>query len=297
MKKYTNILLIIIFIILESFLLFKSEIVITEFTKTLNICLYTLMPTMFFSLLFSQILIKLNFQKYLPKSIKNLIKKIFNINDKEVVVFLLSIICGYPNNAKMLTKNKNLNNIINYTTFVNPIFLICTVGAIYLRNIKLSLIILFSQYISSIIIGIMSRKNNTNDNNYSKDENNDNFLNIYYSSIRNTVSTLVIIFSNILFFSIIISLVKNIFDFNELIKSIIYGLIEFSSGIYSICSSNIDIFLKGLFIEIIITFSSFSIHMQMLSINEKINYLKFIFYRILNIIFAILIYTILYIIF
>ena len=293
MKKYINILLIIIFTIIEIFILSKSNVVITTFNKVLNICLYSLMPTMFLSIFISQILIKLHFEKYIPKFIINLFKYIFNINDNDVVIFLLSIISGYPNNAKMLINNKNLNNIIHYTNFANPIFLIVTVGGIYLKNIKLSIIILLSQYISNMIIGILLRNKNKTNNN-TKDNSNDNFLDIYYSSLKSTIFSLSIIFSNILFFSIINALITNIININPLINSIISGLIEFSNGIYLISKINIDIFYKGLIILCIIVFSSFSMHMQIMSINEKIKYIKYLIYRILNVFISILIYIILF---
>ena len=293
MKKYTNILLIILFVILELFLLSKSSIVINSFTKTLNICLYNLMPTMFFSILFSGILIKLHFEKYIPK---NFIKKIFNINDNEVVIFLLSIISGYPNNSKILNSNTNVNNIIHYTNFVNPIFLIGTVGCIYLKNIKLTILILISHYFSNIIMGIILRNKNIV-NTYNNEIKYDNFYNIYSNSLKNTIYSLSIIFSNILFFSIIISLVTNIIHINEPFNSILIGLIEFSSGIYSISSTNINIFYKGLIILIIITFTSFSIHMQILSMNDKIKYIKYLLYRIFNVFISIILYIVFYIIF
>lgn len=291
MKKYINLLLILIFLILEIFLLSNSKLVIASFNKCLNICLYTLMPTMFASILFSQILIKLNFEKYIPNILKSTLKKLFNISDNEVTIFLLSIISGYPNNAKMLLDNKNINNIIQYTNFVNPIFLICTVGGIYLKNIKLSVIILLSHYIGNIIIGILIRNKNTNN-----DENNNTesstFLSIYYSSLKSTILTLSIIFSNILFFSIINALITNIININEPFNSLILGLIEFSNGIYSLSMTSESLFIKGLFILIIITFGSFSIHMQMLSINDKIKYIKYLLFRILNIFISIIIFII-----
>ena len=65
---------------------------------------------MFFSILFSQILIQLNFYKYIPQFIKNIFIKLFNLNNNEVSIFLLSIISGYPNNSKMLNYNKNQEN-------------------------------------------------------------------------------------------------------------------------------------------------------------------------------------------
>ena len=288
MKKYTNIFLILVFCIFELFLLSKSNIIINSFNKTLNICLYTLMPTMFFSILFSQILIKLHFEKYIPKK---LFKKILNINDNEVTIFILSILTGYPNNAKMLKDNNNLNNIIHYTNFVNPIFLITTVGSIYLKNIKITVIILISHYISNTIIGITLRNNNIKSNINTPYEYN-NFTHIYSDSLKSTIYSLSIIFSNILFFSIINSLITNIIHLKEPYNSILMGIIEFSNGIYSISNTNINIFYKGLIILIIITFSSFSIHMQIISMNEKIKYIKFLLIRIFNVFISILIYII-----
>lgn len=296
MKKYLNILLIIFFTIIEIFILSKSNIVITTFNKALNICLYSLMPTMFLSILISQILISLHFEKYIPKFIINFFKYIFNINDSDVIIFLLSIISGYPNNSKILINNNNLNNIIQYTNFVNPIFLIVTVGSIYLKNIKLAFIILLSQYISNITIGIMLRNKNKI-NNVIKSNDNNNFLDIYYSSLKSTIFSLAVIFSNILFFSIINALVTNIININPLVNSILTGLIEFSNGIFLVSKLNIDIFYKGLIILCIIVFSSFSMHMQIMSINEKIKYIKFLSYRIFNVFISIIIYIILFRIF
>lgn len=279
-----------IFLILEIYLLFNSKEIIYSFNKTLNICMYTLMPTMFASILFSQILIKLDFEKYIPNFIINIFKKIFNINKKEVIIFILSIISGYPNNAKMLNNNQNLNVIVNYTSFVNPIFLICTVGIIYLKDIKLTLIIYISHILSNIILGILLKNKNKVSIEKDNTSNNSSIFEIYFSSLKSTTSSLVMIFSNILFFSILLSLITNILPFKDIINSLILGIFEFSNGIYLISLSNISIFLKGLFILIVITFGSFSIHMQMISVNEKIKYTKFLLFRILCVFISIIIY-------
>lgn len=279
-----------IFLILEIYLLFNSKEIIYSFNKTLNICMYTLMPTMFASILFSQILIKLDFEKYIPNFIINIFKKIFNINKKEVIIFILSIISGYPNNAKMLNNNQNLNVIVNYTSFVNPIFLICTVGIIYLKDIRLTLIIYISHILSNIILGILLKNKNKVSMEKDNTSNNSSIFEIYFSSLKSTTSSLVMIFSNILFFSILLSLITNILPFKGIINSLILGVFEFSNGIYLISLSNISIFFKGLFILIVITFGSFSIHMQMISVNEKIKYTKFLLFRILCVFISIIIY-------
>ena len=76
------------------------------------------------------------------------------------------------------------------------------------------------------------------------------------------------------------------------LNSYIIGIIEFSRGIYEISNMNITIYLKGLLILIIITFGSFSIHFQVISLNEKIKYIKYLLFRILNVLISILIYFI-----
>ena len=282
-KKFLTIL----FLILETYLLFNSRNIIITFNSMFKVLIYNLLPTMFFSILFSECLIKLEFK--LPESIIKLISFLFNISYEETMILIYSIISGYPNNSKMLKDNNNLNNIILYTNFVNPIFFICTVSSIYLNNNKLGLIIYISHIFSNVIIGIILRNKNNNKNIY----NTNTFNDIYFSSLKNSVNSLINIFSNILFFTILISLVNNIIK-NSLINSIIIGLIEFSSGIYLISIININLFIKGLIILVFICFGSFSIHMQIISLNEKIKYFKYFIFRIISIFISIIIYIILY---
>lgn len=282
-------ILIILFLSLELYLLFNAKEVIFSFNNTLKIIINNLMPTMFFSILFTNILIKLDFHEYIPKFIIKFFSYIFNISDKEVIIFIFSLISGYPNNSKMLINNINLNNIILYTNFINPIFFLGTVSSIYLKDIKLSFIIYLSHILSNIVIGILVKNKNKlcNQKKYISYYNN-----VYFNSLKNTIISLSNIFSNILFFSILISLINNIF-YNNFINAIITGIIEFSSGVYLISKLNITKFMKGLIILCIINFGSFSIHMQIISLNEKIKYTRYFIFRIINIVIGILIYIIL----
>ena len=282
MKKYYNLLLIVVFVFLEVFFLVNPKVIISSFNINTNICLYSLLPSMFISCLFSQILINLNIENYLPKLLKKSISKLFNISDKDVSIIILSMISGYPNNANLLKDNPNLNNIIHYTNFVNPIFLIATVGCIYLKDIKLSIIILLSHYISNFIFGIILRNNNNLKDNIVLYKTN-SFLNIYYSAIRNTVISVSSRFANILFFS-----------FENYIYLTFYYSLEFSSGIYNITHLISNKFINGLIITIIITFSSFSIHMQIINLNKKIRYFKYLIYRFINVFISIIVFIILF---
>lgn len=260
MKK----VIIIIFLLLEILLIINMEKVIIEFKNTLSICLYSLMPTMFFSIFFTNILSSNNFNN----------------------IFLLSILGGYPNNVKLL-KNSN-NEYLNYcTNFVNPLYFIGTIYNLYLKNIVIALIMLISHYLSSFIIYYFFKEKESIDN---KDI---NFKESYFLSLKNTINTIALIFSNLLFISLLVTLLKLTLPFSSIINSFIIGLLEFSKGIYELSLLDVNIYLKGLLILIIITFGSFSIHFQIISINPKIKYIKYLLFRLLNVLISIIIYFIL----
>ena len=279
MKK----ILLIILILIELFICFYSKEIIKEFTITLNLCLYSLMPSMFFQIFLSNILINLDLYKLIPVKISIF----FNISRYELSIIIISLFAGYPNNIKLLNNSKN-EYLYYSSNYVNPLFLISTVGTLYLKNIKVSIIILISHILSNIIMLYIFRNKYivTDYNIYNKN------TNLYSNSLRNTINTLVIIFSNLLFISLLITLLKLLLPFNNVISSFIIGIIEFSRGTYEISILKLNIYLKGLLILIIITFGSLSVHFQMICINEKIKYIKYLLYRLLNVLISIVIYSI-----
>ena len=261
MKK----ILILIFLLLELYIFYYSKNLLKEEISTINICLYTLLPSMFFSIFISSFLSNLELYKILPKRLLNL------------------------NNIKFLN-NSNNKYLMYSTNFVNPIFFILSVNNLYIKDIKLSLIILVSHYISNIFIFIIN-KNKIKYTRYNKC----NYLSLndsYYNSINTTIKSLSIIFSNLLFITLFISILKNILPFNEFIKAILIGLVEFSNGIFMISKLNISLYLKGLIILIFISFNSLSIYLQQLSFNPKIKSVKFLLYKILNTILSIIIFNV-----
>lgn len=278
MKK--TLLFIVLF--LEIFLITHSKEVIIEFRETINICLYSLMPTMFFQIVFSTFLVNNNIETFMPK----ILCDFFNVTKKEMAIIFLSMFSGFPNNIKLLSKSKN--EYLNYVTnYVNPLFLIGTVGSLYLKNINITVIILTSHILSNLILLYIFKNKYIYEEYKSANKNS-----LYSYSLKETINTLIIIFSNLLFISILITFLKLTLPFNSIINSFIIGILEFSKGIYEISKTNISIYLKGLIILIIITFSSFSIHFQIISINEKIKYTKFLLIRLLNVLISIIIYLI-----
>ena len=274
--------LLFIIVLIELFIMIYSKEIIKEFSLTINVCIYSLMPTLFFQIFLSNILFNLDISKYIPKKICNF----FNITKDELVIILLSMFSGYPNNTRLL--NNSTNEYLYYVSnYVNPMFIIGTVGTIYLHNKSISIIILISHIISNIIMLFIFRKK-YKPYKYRKNITN----NLYINSINNTVKSLTIIFSNLLIISLLVTIIKLILK-DSLIRGVILGLIEFSKGCFEISLLDINIYIKGLIILIFITFGSISIHMQMISFNNKIKYIKFLLLRILNVLISIIIYFLL----
>ena len=280
MKK----VIIIIFLLLELFIFSSNKILLLEERNTINICLYNFIPSMFFSIFISNYLYLNNFEEIIPKSIINLFKKI-NINKKELGIIFLSFISGYPNNIKLLN-NSNNEYLIYSTNFINPIFFIMTINNIYLKNNKLTFIILLTHYLTNITLFLIYK----NKYKYYKYKNISE-SNTYTKSLIITIKTLSIIISNLLFITLLITLLKLIIKDN-LIKYLLIGLIEFSNGLILLSSLSINTFIKGLFILIIISFSSISIFLQSISLNNKIKSTKFLLNKILSTILSINIYII-----
>lgn len=282
MKK----IIIILFLLIEIFIFLNSKELLNEERITIYNCLYSYLPSMFFSIFICNYLSLNNISNYIPKIIISFFRKI-NINKKEIEILFLSIISGYPNNIKLLNKSNN-EYLLYVTNFINPIFFIVTINNLYLKNLKYSLIILISHYISNIIMFILF----TDKYKYNEYLDHSKVNNSYNNALIITIKTLSIIFSNLIFITLLITLIKVLLPNNSIFKGILLGLLEFSNGIIYICNLSLKMPLKALIILIIISFGSISIFLQSLSLNNKIKSIKFLLFKILNTLISIIIFSV-----
>ncbi|HPF83533.1 MAG TPA: hypothetical protein PLV83_05170 [Bacilli bacterium] len=293
-KRILNTSLIIILMLMCYELLIKSSEIKTSILLSFDLWKNNLFPYLFPFFIISDLLINLNFIYYLNKYLKNIMYKLFRINCYSSFVFFMSIISGIPSNAKYintLIKNrqmtsKDANKIILFTHFCNPLFILGFIGSIL--NKKISIMILFSHYITNIIIGLFTRNYNKNDLvkfNINKTTNNP--LKIISSSIINSINTLLLILGVISFFSIVTTIINNNIS-SPLIKAIICSIFEITQGINNINILNISLKMKAIIITFIISFGGLSSHMQVMSILEdnNISYLKYLISRIIHAILA-----------
>ena len=272
-------------------MLFNSQAIVESVSFSFNLCINNLFPSLLPFMILSNILIEYGFAIICSEIFKPFMIKMFKSHELGAFVFILSLISGSPSNAKyikeLLDKNNinayEANKILLFTHFVNPLFIINTIGYKFLNNNKIGLIILISHYIGNIITAIIFRYYHK----YNKDSKIDlkntlkylktpkkNFINILTNSIINSINTLLLILG-VITTCLVITTILNI-------NPILNGLLEITQGLKYISILNIPIKLKVIFATFLVSFGGLSIHAQVFSImnNKKIKYLPYLIFRI-----------------
>lgn len=224
-----------------------------------------------------------------------------------------SILCGYPLGAKYsddlyhmdyIDRNEYLR-VLNVASNVGPVFLLGSVAATMLNNIYYGYILLISNYVSILFIGIITKKSRTTlagNPDYTCSNKKYSFGTAIKNSIENALQTVLSIGGFIIIFSVIIALIKNNNNISMFFKSteqlfslpenslyaLFLGSIEITNGCSIICSLNIPLNLKLAIISFLCSFSGLAIIAQVSSFVSKsnINYAKYIFLKLLQGIFS-----------
>lgn len=313
MKKYFKTFVVILLLFTLITLLFNKSNIFETIIFSSNLFIKNVFPSLFPMFIISYILTEINFPIFLGNLFNNITNKLFKTKKESSFVFFISIISGFPSNAKTindlinkrLIKEEDGEKILLFTFFSNPLFIVNTIGNTFLGNIKYGYLILFSHILGNIIIGIIFRnykryydKNNTNIKENIKllvnNVNNTNIFKVFFKSINEAVSTLLNIYGVITTFLIIINLLN--INNGKIINLLIIGILEMTSGLKLISLSKYNMYIKLLLSSFLVSFGGLSVHTQIMNILEdkKIKYLPFLISRILHgIISAIILFIIL----
>lgn len=278
MKKILTLVLFICFIINKDAIVYSSSEALTIWSKSL-------FPVLFPTLILSDVLLASGLINKIPKLFSNTYKKIFKTSPYGLFVFIISVFAATPTNAKILKDlydknlidNNSLTKILSQTILFNPILVLT------FSNFKVLLIM----WLSNIIVSFIFR-NRLISNDTLKDDINFSFnLN---ESIEKNIKTILNILGTLTLF---LALSSTVPIKNELLKTIISGLLEITSGF-----SRIKIYLTNPLNDIvmltILSLASFSIIMQIKSILKETNFDSKYFYssRLLVLVVSLLIYFI-----
>lgn len=294
MKKYSNFLIVIItlFFLIEIFT--NKNLIFNTISFSLDIWVNNLIPSLFPMFILSDILITYNFVKYIPKWFINIFSYLFNIKKECTLVFFLSMLSGFPTNAKNIRKLYDMNiingreasHMLMFTHFSNPLFILGTLSIFFLNNKKLGIIILLSHYLSNFIIGVIVRKlNNISNNTSNEKEKKLYFGPVFVNAIKSSIDTLLLILGTLTCFLIISSIIINRFDLNSYNSLLIKSILEITMGLKELSLFSFSNLTKVILSSCILSFGGLSVHMQVISqlIDTNISYKSFFIGRILQV--------------
>lgn len=275
----------------------------------INLIVKTIIPTIFPFSVICNLLISYDGIKLYSKILGPIFCKPLKLSKQSSFPIVASILSGYPLGCKYCCNLYSLGYIskseferlLNIASNASPIFLIGSIGATMLGDIRLGFILLISNYFSPIIVGILTMKSIKNIPHMKELKSNSiniNFGTALKSALDNGVNTTLQVSSFVILFSIIISILKNnnylsiifsnIESFFNLPQYSLYGLflgsIEFTNGCKLIATLPLTIPFKLAIISFICSFSGLSIIAQISSFISKYNIsiIKYSFYKFIQ---------------
>lgn len=287
-------ILITLFIVL--FIINLNTCMQSTFTG-LNLVIKAILPTIFPFSVICNLIIHYDGISFYSNILGPIICKPLKLSNCSSFPIVASLLCGYPLGCKYccdlyelgyISKEEYLR-LLNIASNASPIFLIGSVGAAMLGNIKYGFILLLGNYLAPLIIGFFTKKNThefNNSNEYPlKTDGSYNFGIIIKTSIENAINTTLQVGAFVIIFSIIIGIIKNnsliniIFNNVEKLLSLspnsLYGIflgsIEYTNGCKILTSISSSIIFKLSAISFICSFSGLSIIGQISSFTGKFN--------------------------
>ena len=300
--KLNNILKLITFIIILVLLFIFSKQNFESAKNTINIFLFSVMPSLFPFILFTEIILKTDIVNILSSLLGKTVNKLFKLNNNCTSSIIIGFLCGYPMGAKAVISNLdkkeiNYNESLILLSFINncnPIFIISTISLNIFGSIQIGVILLISHIMSAILLGIISskryhtsiiQKNSEFLNSFNKkifNTDKTSFFDVLKTSILNSFMTLELILGFMLIFNMLSNIFSTIafkINLNYNLIQIFTGFFEVTGGCFNIGKLNIDIRLKLCIISFMLGFSGLCIIFQIYSVIYKY---KFKLKRLIN---------------
>lgn len=305
-QRIVSIIIMITLMFIGMEILTSSEQILNSVKFSLSIWANNIFPSLFPFFVLSELLINYGFIEFVGELLKPIMIKLFKADSKTAFIFIMSILSGFPSNAKytreLYKKNiidkKQATKILTFTHFSNPLFILGTLSIMFLNNSEAGLLILLTHYLTNILIGIIFR------NYYSTNEkltnislkkaldkmhsqrinNSKSFGTILTSSLLNTINTLLLILGVVTTFLILTTIIDNNINLNNYNQSILNGFVEMTQGLKYISILNIPLKFKATLSTMILSFGGLSVHMQIIGIlsDTDIEYFPFLTARILH---------------
>lgn len=305
-KIITSILIMCILLFIMFEILTTSESIMETVVFSFGIWKNNIFPSLFPFFVLSEILVNYGFIELVGELFKPIMNKCFKLKGVGAFVFIMSLVSGFPSNAKYV-RELCINGLVNeyegtklltFTHFSNPLFILGTISIMFLNNKEVGLLILICHYLGNIIIGLVFRNyyvSELDDSSISlknailkmhekRISNNKSFSEVISSALINGINTLLLIFGVVTLFLVITTIVDNNINLNNYYQSILNGIFEMTQGLKYVSMLSIPLKIKGTLSVMFISFGGISVHMQLVSIlsDTNIKYFPFLVARIIH---------------
>lgn len=255
----------------------------------MDICLNTLIPTLFPFMFFSNLLINLDLSGWISKRLDRLTGFVFDLPGEALPIIIMSLIGGYPVGSFMIKNAYESGKITRlqgkrmlcFCVNPGPAFTVITIGSALFGSKKTGLIVYLSCVISALIIGVLSRFL------YAESESEyvtlDTKQSVQLSSgIMQSVNVSVHSTVNICVWVVIFSCLNSLADIlplNDSLKFFFSVVSEVTNGVFVAANK-----LPLPAICAIVGFSGFCIHLQVMPaiITLKLKYKYFLAFRVIS---------------
>lgn len=288
------------------FILTESKVVMEAVLFSFQIWKNNIFPSLFPFFVLSELFIQYGFVEFFGELLKPIMNRIFRISNPAAFIFVMSIISGFPSNAKytkaLLDEHKINENeatkILTFTHFSNPLFILGTVSITFLGNREIGFLILFCHYITNLILGLLFRnyypspksdchvslKTAITKMTIARQQKKEAFPTILTNALNHTIQTLLFILGVTTTFLIITTIINQHISLSSFHQSILNGFFEMTQGLKYVSLLNIPLKIKGILTVMILSFGGLSVHMQLIGILSKSNikYFPYLTARILH---------------
>lgn len=288
------------------FILTESKAVMEAVLFSFQIWKNNVFPSLFPFFLLSELLIQYGFVEFLGELLKPVMNRIFRISNQAAFIFVMSIISGFPSNAKYTKalleehkiNEKEATKILTFTHFSNPLFILGTVSITFLGNREVGFLILFCHYITNLILGLLFRnyypspktdcrvsiRKAITNMTLARQKKKVSFPLILTNALNHTIQTLLFILGVTTTFLIITTLINQHITLSTFHQSILNGFFEMTQGLKYVSLLNIPLKIKGILTVMILSFGGLSVHMQLIGIlsKSKIRYFPYFTARVLH---------------
>lgn len=322
MNKINKYFIPITFFIFTISLIIFSNSNINAVKSGINLWINNLIPSLFPFFIAVELLNNTFLPKLIGKIFHKVMKPLFNVPGIGAYALFMGIISGYPMGAKIVTdlRKKKLctkeeaERLITFTNNSGPLFILGTVGISLYANTSLGILLLTTHLLSCFTVAFIFRfwkiKKRTENIKETTDYSDILYIKdlgkILSDSIINAIKSIILIGGFVIFFSVILSILKQIYFFKlffyilspsftalnintSFITPLISGLIEITAGIGFISNIHSTILsINVIFTAFLLGFGGISILLQVWSIisNSDISIKPYIIGKLLQGIFA-----------